>query len=185
MLNFEEHVAKGNEFIKTVSAEIGHSENPGSSLILFRAVLHTLRDIIPVAESLQLLAQLPSFLKLIYVDSWKYRPEPAKIYTIEDFANEVELKQTQYGEKDFNFGENTRELSIYVMNTLRRYVDPGEYEDILANLSGELRNYFAVTKNAHPNTMGKELPDDYPVDRFPISGDIKLKRKSGEREGSE
>jgi len=85
-LNFERYAQDANAFIKRLAQELGHPEEPRRAEIIVRSVLHTLRDRITVAESLNFMAQLPMFLKALYVDEWKYREKPERLKNLEEFA---------------------------------------------------------------------------------------------------
>ncbi len=71
-INFEKFAQEGNEFLSRLATSLGHPEEKGRTGIIMRSVMHTLRERITVGESLNLLSQLPMFLKGIYVDKWKY-----------------------------------------------------------------------------------------------------------------
>ncbi len=82
-----------------------------------------------MSGSLHLLSQLPMFLKAIYVDNWKYREKPLSLNTKDDFAEEVEKHQQQYGEQQFNWNKSTEEIIQIVITALRKFVSDGEFED--------------------------------------------------------
>ena len=65
------------------------------------------------------------FLKAIYVDNWKYREKPLKISKKEEFAEEVEQHQSQYGEQEFNWGKSTEEIIKIVLRELGTYITKG------------------------------------------------------------
>jgi uncharacterized protein (DUF2267 family) len=72
-INFNKYAEEGNLFVKNLAKSFGHPDEIGPTGIVLRAVLHTLRDRITISESLSLIAQLPMFLKAVYVDTWKFR----------------------------------------------------------------------------------------------------------------
>lgn len=141
-LNFDKYAQEGNLFLKTLAKNLGHHDETGRTGIILRAVLHTLRDRITISESLNLLSQLPMFLKGIYVDNWKYMEQPLGIRKVEDFTKEVEKHQDQYGEYEFSWDESTEDIVKTVLRELGTYISRGEFEDIMAQLTAELEVMF-------------------------------------------
>ena len=144
-LNFEKYAQEGSSFIKSLARELDHPEEIARTGIILRAVLHTLRERITVGESLNLLSQLPMFLKGIYVDNWEYREKPLGIKTKDDFFAEIEKHQDQYGEKQFNWNISTEEIVQKVFSTLGKYVSQGEWENVTSQLPKELKVLFRET----------------------------------------
>ena len=142
-LHFDKYAKEGNEFVNNLSTELGHPEEIGRTGIILRAVLHTLRDRLTVSESLDLLAQLPMFLKAVYVENWKYMEKPTQIATLDEFTEEVKKHQDQYGEDEFNWNKSTKDIVAIVLNELSTYVTEGESEHILAQLPKEIEAFFS------------------------------------------
>ncbi|MFO7933882.1 MAG: DUF2267 domain-containing protein [Bacteroidales bacterium] len=141
-LNFAKYEQEGNAFVSRLAEALGHPEEIGRTGIVLRAVLHTLRDRITISESLNLLSQLPMFLKAIYVDNWKYREKPLRFNTIEDFDDQVKKYQEQYGEQEFIWEKSTEEIVKIVLSELGTYVSQGELENIKAQVPEELEELF-------------------------------------------
>jgi uncharacterized protein (DUF2267 family) len=139
MMDFNKYAQEGYTFINELARDLGKEDDKGSVTIVLRAVLQTVRDRITIPESFNLIAQLPYFLKAIYVDQWKYREQPLPIRTLEEFKEEVKMRQLQYGEQDFDWDMPTEEIIRNVFLTLRKYVSEGELEDIQANLPEVLK----------------------------------------------
>jgi len=102
-LNFDKFAQEGHLFINNLSEELDHPDEIGREGIIARSVIHSLRDRITISESFDVIAQLPMFLKAIYVDNWKYLEKPMKFDTVEDFCKEVERRQELQGEQEFNW----------------------------------------------------------------------------------
>jgi len=139
-MDFNKYAQEGYAFVNELARELGHEEDKGSVSIALRAVLHTLRDRITMAESLHLLSHLPYFLKAVYVDQWKYMEQPLSIRTVEQFKEEVKMRQLQFGERDFDWKNPTEEIIRTVIHCLRKYIPQGTFEDIQANLPKELKS---------------------------------------------
>lgn len=142
-LNFEKYAQDANAFMKRLAEELGHPDEPRRAEIVVRAVLHTLRDRITVPESLNFMAQLPMFLKAVYVDEWKYRERPERLKNLEEFAEKVKAHQSHYGEQQFDWPEHTGDLIEKTLAFIQKnYLTKGEVEDIKAQLPRELEHIF-------------------------------------------
>jgi uncharacterized protein (DUF2267 family) len=140
-INFNKYAEEGNLFVKELAHNLGHPDEIGRAGILLRAVLHTLRERITISESLNMIAQLPMFMKTIYVDNWKYREKPMRLKK-KEFLEEVEKHQRQYGEYEFSWEKSTEEIVKTVLRKLGKYITKGEFEDIMAQLPNELEEMF-------------------------------------------
>lgn len=141
-LNFEKYAHEGNSFIKELARNLGHPEETARTGIILRAVLHTLRQKLSIGESLNLVSQLPMFIKGIYVDNWEYNEKPSEIRTVEEFKDEVKRLQDLYGEQQFNWETPTEEIIRTVFSSLRKYVSEGEFEDIITQMPKPLKELF-------------------------------------------
>ncbi|MFP4059447.1 MAG: DUF2267 domain-containing protein [bacterium] len=140
--NFEKYARDANIFLNELAKKLGHPEEKDRTYIVLRSVLHTLRDRITISESLNLIAQLPMFMKAIYVDDWKYMEKPVRMNNVEEFNKYVENEQAKYGETEFNWQKSTTEIVQITIGQLSRYVSEGEIKDILAQMPEELNELF-------------------------------------------
>jgi uncharacterized protein (DUF2267 family) len=141
MIHFQKFAQEGNEFINDLSDKLGHPGDLSQTGILFRAVLHTLRDRITVAQSLNLISQFPMFIKALYVEQWKYK-DPTKIKNMDEFCEAVEHEQKIFKETRFDWPESTEELTKIVFHSLEKYLSPGQIEDVVAELPSGLKHLF-------------------------------------------
>jgi uncharacterized protein (DUF2267 family) len=137
-LNFNDYAREGNEFMHKLAAELGHPDREDQAAILLRAVLHTLRDRISIAENLHIVSQLPMFLKGLYVDQWSYSEEMDRLKTAKEFAKRVEEYQDQLGETRFDWNQSTEELITKVLGAVETYLTEGEITDIKSELPQEI-----------------------------------------------
>ena len=100
-IQFNKHAEEANLFIKELAKTLGQPNEFGRTGILLQSVMHTLRECISVKASIDLIDELPMFLKGLYVDNWKYGEFSGKIHTLEEFKNKVKEKQDRYGEMEF------------------------------------------------------------------------------------
>ena len=144
-LKFDKYAQEGNLFVKNLAKSLDYPEEIGRTGIVLRAVLHTLRERITISESLNMIAQLPMFLKAVYVDNWKYREKPLALRKIEEFTAEVEKHQEQYGEYEFSWEKTTEEIIKIVLKELGNYISEGEFEDIIAQMPENIKELFRVS----------------------------------------
>ena len=140
---FQKFAQEGDALIHELAQYLNCKDNPAKAGRILRTALHTLRSHIPPQESLQFIAQLPFFLKAIYVDGWKMRTQPNKVHHIPDFVKELQTIGGPTGAADFP----DQETAIFHFNTvflvLRKYVSFGELEDLKANLPKHLKSILS------------------------------------------
>ncbi|KAA2219795.1 DUF2267 domain-containing protein [Maribacter flavus] len=140
-LNFNQYATEGNTFLKDYAKEMNMPNDLEKAGRIFASIMHALRDIIPAEESLQFIAQLPMFLKAVYVNGWSLKRKKPKIKNMAEFLDLVRahVGPTQYN--DFEYSDDTAER--YVDTTfiyIRKYVSLGELEDIRGSLPKELKS---------------------------------------------
>ena len=140
-LNFEKHVAKGNKFVKEVSEYLGDVNRDKAGRIM-KAVLHSLRDILTVEESLHLIAQLPLVIKGVYVDNWKVSGTPRRIRSIDDFCDDIRHISGLTADEDFPTKEDCLDAVHAVFSVIKETVSEGEIEDIRAIMPKELKELW-------------------------------------------
>jgi len=139
-LNFDQFAVEGNSFLKEYAEQIDLTEDPEKAARILSAVLHGLRKIISVEESLQLISQFPMFLKAVYVNGWTTNRTKTKVKHMPQFVDLV--RSFDGGTSNYDFVSD--ELAEHYINTtffaLRKYVSAGELQDIKDNLSKQLKN---------------------------------------------
>lgn len=138
--NFDKFVQEANTYLNKLASELGHPEEQGRTLKLWRAVMHTVRDRITVAESFDLMSQLPMLLKGIYAEQWKYHEKPPLEYdTMEEMKDHVKKLQDSYGESAFDWSKSTEELISAVLGSLNEYFTDGQMEHLQKQLPKEVK----------------------------------------------
>lgn len=140
-LNFNQYAAEGNTFLKDYTKQMDLGDDRDKAGRIFTAVMHALRDIIPAEESLQFIAQLPMFLKAVYVNGWNIKKKKPKVKNMTDFLDLVREHDWPAAVNDFEYSDEVAER--YVSTTfiyLRKYVSLGEMEDIRDSLPKGLKS---------------------------------------------
>ena len=131
---------EAEKFTKNLAQDLGHPEDMDKVRRILKAVLHTLRDRITIQESFQLMAQLPTLIKGLFVDNWKYSERPLNYRTKKSFLEALRNSEHLTHPDDFP----NEEYAIFAVNTVLRnlshYVSPGEIADMLAQLPAEIRS---------------------------------------------
>lgn len=129
-----------HDYVNQLSRDLGHPEEKKRVMIIWRAVMHTIRDRISISESLDLISPLPMILKGVYTMGWKYSETPPYDYnTIEQMKDQVKELQDKYGEQEFDWQKSTEEIISITLNSLKRYFTEGQMDHIRAQLPEEVR----------------------------------------------
>ncbi len=140
-LNFNKYAAEGNTFLKDYAKEMNMANDTDKAGRIFTAIMHALRDIIPMEESLQFISQLPMFVKAVYVNGWAVKKNKPKIKKMEDFLDLVRSHDYPAATNDFEYNNDVAER--YIDTTfiyLRKYISLGEMEDLRDNLPKDLKS---------------------------------------------
>ncbi|MDC6352103.1 DUF2267 domain-containing protein [Zeaxanthinibacter sp. PT1] len=139
-LNFNQYAAEGNTFLNEFAKEMAMDNDKDKAGRILVAILHALREIISIEESIQLMAQFPMFLKALYVNRWSTRGRKRKIKHMEQFMNLVREFDGSAAVNDFGYENELLEKYIDVTFIyLRKYVSRGEMEDIRDGLPKDLK----------------------------------------------
>ncbi len=122
-----------------MAKELGDPEDMQKAYRVLRSVFNALRSKISPQESLQMIAQLPMFIKAVYVDGWKWNSKGAKIRKLEAFLIAVERENGLIGFYDFKTMDHTEHCVRSVFRVLKHHVSEGEIADIVGSLPAELR----------------------------------------------
>lgn len=136
----EKYVHDVNEYINQLALDLGHPEEQQRVLIIWRAVMHTIRDRITISESFDLMAGLPLILRGIYTTGWKYTKTPPYDYdTIEEMKDQVKSLQNKYGEQEFSWSKSTEDIISIVLDSLERYFTQGQMKHIRSQLPKDIK----------------------------------------------
>ncbi len=97
-----------------------------------RAVLHTLRDRLPLEEAVALGAQLPMLVRGAYYEGWSIAGKPLKIRKREEFMEHVAQELRGYDDVDIE------EMVNVVLDVLAEHISPGEADHLARLLPKEI-----------------------------------------------
>lgn len=126
-------VEKTRIWIDDVADELGNEDRRAAYRVL-KAVLHAIRDRIPVNEAAQLAAQLPELLRGAFYEGWVPAQTPQKYREGRQLLRRVSHEAALSGETEASFAVAA------VMNVLHRRISEGEVEDVLHVMPDSVRS---------------------------------------------
>jgi uncharacterized protein (DUF2267 family) len=132
---FDRTLQKTREWVDELDAELGWGDRPRAYTAL-KAVLHALRDRLPVEETADLAAQLPMLVRGFFFEGWKPVAPADRARHLDEFLAPVARALA------WESATMPEEVARAVFALLRRHVTEGELEDVLRVLPVELRQLF-------------------------------------------
>ncbi len=143
-LSFEKFAQDAHRYINELAEDLGHPDEKNRVLIIWRSVMHSVRDRIHQGESLEVIAPLPMIFKGIYVENWNYSEKPRLDYqTIEEMKDEVKDQQALWGEEDFPWSKSTEEIISITLSSLKRFMSEGQLEQIIDHMPKQIKEYLS------------------------------------------
>jgi len=121
---FERTVQKTHLWLKDLAHLMGR-EDQHDAYVGLRAVLHALRDRLPIEVAAKLGAQLPLLIRGIYYEGWVPAHTPLKIHHIEDFLG---LVASYLGNEKLI--PETGVLTQNVFQVMKNHLSEGEMEHV-------------------------------------------------------
>ncbi|WP_372745549.1 DUF2267 domain-containing protein [Lutibacter sp.] len=137
-LNFNQYAADANSFMKEYAEKLNIEDKEKAGRIL-SAILHGLREVISTEESLQLIAQLPMFLKAVYVNGWSSHKKQ-RVKCMIEFIDLINRFDGVTAINDFESDKKTIQYIKITFLVLRKYISHGELKDIRTELPIELKS---------------------------------------------
>ncbi|MDB5050462.1 MAG: hypothetical protein JWO30_3533 [Fibrobacteres bacterium] len=131
----EKTVQKTQEWLKEIETEMEWRDRH-FALQSLRAVLHALRDRLPIREAIDLGDQLPILVRGLYYESWDTSIVPVKDKKVEDFLAHI----PPYFPKDSDL--DPERVTRAVFQILKRHVSEGEIGHVLSNFPRALRGLW-------------------------------------------
>jgi uncharacterized protein (DUF2267 family) len=147
-MKFDHYAAEAIRFFKEVTDGLENPSDENQAYRVSRSVFHAIRDIVTPIESTHLIAQLPMYLKALYVDGWRIG-QRNNIRSMDEFLALLRAKDDR-SEKDFaNDREAIRKVQV-VLAVLQRHVSTGEIIDLMNQFPAELIELWRAP--IHENT---------------------------------
>lgn len=138
-LNFNQFAKEGNAFLNEYSKKLNMVEDTDKAGRVLSSILHGLRELITVEESLQMISQLPMFLKAVYVNKWTLRNK-RKAKNMTEFIDLIRELNGVTAIHDFESDEVAENYINSTFMILRKYISLGEMEDLRTVLPKELKS---------------------------------------------
>jgi len=138
-LNFNQFAQEANTFMKLYAKELDLGEDTEKAGRILSSILHALREVITLEESLQMISQFPMFLKAVYVNGWTIHKKD-RIKTMTDFITLVRKFDGNTAMNDFRTDELAENYINSTFILLRQYISLGELEDLRTLLPKELKS---------------------------------------------
>lgn len=138
-LNFNQFASEANTFLKEYTKKLNVDGDTDKAGRILSSILHGLREIISIEESLQLIAQFPMFLKAVYVNRWS-SSKKKRIRNMTEFIDLVREFNGKTSIYDFESDEIAENYILTTFIMLRKYVSLGELEDIRTELPKDLKS---------------------------------------------
>ncbi len=121
---FDKATSKTRTWLKEIEAELGLS-NPNDAYRALRAVMHAMRDRLPVRESAEFASQLPIMILGMYYSGWTPANKPVKMRSIDEFLDRVADQLPK--------GMDPMRVTQGVISVIERHVSSGEMRDVRRN----------------------------------------------------
>ncbi len=132
---FDSTLQTTNIWLDEVMQEMGWDDRHKAYHAL-RAVLHTLRDRLPVNEAVQLAAQLPMLIRGIFFEGWHPQNKPVKERSQDLFLSHI-------GDAFlFDIEADSRNITRGVLGVLAKHVTAGEIKDVKGILPEDIRELW-------------------------------------------
>lgn len=134
-------VQQANEWVNELK-HILSVPSQQSAYAALRAVLHQLRDRLPVAEAADLGAQLPALIRGIYYEGWQPARTPQQIHHAQEFIDDLMRKLTGHDE----IHAESAVRAVFFL--LSQHVSAGEIDDVISSLPDEIKAFWPKVRAA-------------------------------------
>jgi uncharacterized protein (DUF2267 family) len=134
---FESTIQTTNIWLNDILERLGWRDQHRAYYAL-RAVLHALRDHLPVEQAAALAAQLPMLVRGFFYEGWHPHGKPVK-----DRHKEAFLAHIAVAFRDDSDVVDPERVTRAVFNVLSKHVSSGEIESVKRSLPTELRSLWS------------------------------------------
>jgi len=130
---FDKAIAKTRQWVKELEEELGVS-NPNDAYRALRAVLHAVRDRLPVRESAEFASQLPTLIVGMYYSGWTPVDKPLKMRNLDEFLDRVAAQLPK--------NQDPLRMTQGVLTVIERHVSAGEIRDVRRTFPKKLQEIW-------------------------------------------
>jgi uncharacterized protein (DUF2267 family) len=141
--NFEDNIKNATVLLQEVANEL-HTDDLNKAGRIFRAVLQSIRDRLPVNDAVQFAAQLPIFWKGIYFDQYDPGKAPTKIRDAQEWINYIRNKNAFAANNDFQQDEEITAAFKAVFQVLQRNMTDGQLQKVKESLNQDIQELLAA-----------------------------------------
>lgn len=141
--NFEDNKKDATVLLHAVAQEL-QTDDMNKAGRIFRAVLHAIRDRLPVLEAVHFSAQLPIIWKGIYFDQYDPAKVPVKIRNSEEWINYIRNKNAFAANYDFQQDDEIMFSFKAVFAALQKCIPDGQLQKVKQSLNQEIQELLEV-----------------------------------------
>lgn len=123
-------------WLKDLSSMLGWDDDRRRAYRLLRALLHVLRDRVPLNEAAQFGAQLPVFFRSVYYEGWSPKTPLSELRRKDDFVWAV-TQSFEIGDLD-----DPEKAVRTAIEFISRQISPGEIDDIKACMPADIKQLW-------------------------------------------
>ncbi len=127
---FDKALSKTRTWLKDVEEELDYG-NPNEAYRALRAVLHAIRDRLPVHECAEFASQMPVLIMGMYYSGWSPIGKPEKMRNLDEFLDRVAAELPQ--------GSDPLRVTHGIIRVLERHISQGEMNDVRRSFPEHLR----------------------------------------------
>ena len=125
-----------NEWLNDIAAELD-TDDKHRAYSAMRAVLHAVRDFLPVDEVAQFGAEMPILVRGVYYEGWKPSTNPARERSKQDFLDSISVEM-----RDWVLEEDPEQDARAVFRVIQKKISAGEVLDVQHLLPEPVRNMW-------------------------------------------
>lgn len=141
--NFEDNVKNATVLLQEVAGEL-NTDDMNKAGRIFRAVLHAMRDRLPLPDAVHFASQLPVFWKGIYFDQYDPGKVPVRIRDAQEWINYIRSKNAFAANNDFQQDEEITAAFRSVFQALERNMSDGQLQKVKESLNQDIQELLAA-----------------------------------------
>jgi uncharacterized protein (DUF2267 family) len=133
---FDSTLQTTNIWLNEIQEQLGWGEDHQRAYHALRAVLHALRDRLPVDHAAALAAQLPMLIRGFYYEGWHPHGKPVKERHKDAFLAHIaaDFREEPYADPE--------RVAKAVLRVLSKHVSSGEIDRVKGSLPTEIRSLW-------------------------------------------